>query len=309
MAESNFKQFDSTKNNMQTDSAYELSSYRKSGAVAGRAPSATHNKLYYQTSTFIAAFAAMMAAKGYEMSDSDITTLQANLAYVMTAADMTPYALTTALANYIAKAAVVVKTDNYIITTSDFFKTIEANKATAISFTLPLYSDIDAALGTGKGWIKIKNIGAGTLTLIGTVDGEVNPTLAQNDEVSVFSDGTALRGKIISSFDSSQFINILSTSGYQKIPGTGGTLVLQWGEVDVDPETIGSAKQVDVWFPTEFANACLFVSLTIQQDAAYGGSVSPYYKSLAADKMTIGVDENTWSGPSTVTVKWFVIGY
>lgn len=309
MAESNFKQFDSTKNNMQTDSAYELSSYRKSGAVAGRAPSATHNKLYYQTSTFIAAFAAMMAAKGYEMSDSDITALQANLAYVMTAADMTPYALTTALANYIAKAAVVVKTDNYIITTSDFFKTIEANKATAISFTLPLYSDIDAALGTGKGWIKIKNIGAGTLTLIGTVDGEVNPTLAQNDEVSVFSDGTALRGKIISSFDSSQFINSLGTSGYQKIPGTGGTLVLQWGEVDVDPEAIGSSKQVDVTFPTEFANACLFVSLTIQQDAAYGGSVSPYYKSLAADKMTIGVDANNWTGPSTVTVKWFVIGY
>ena len=39
--------------------------------------------------------------------------------------------------------------------------------------------------------VSIKNIGTGTLTVTGTVDGGANPTLAQNKAMTIQSDGTS----------------------------------------------------------------------------------------------------------------------
>jgi hypothetical protein len=46
------------------------------------------NKVWYQSSTFVAAFCQMMANKGYTLSDASITTLEAVLAHVITDADL-----------------------------------------------------------------------------------------------------------------------------------------------------------------------------------------------------------------------------
>ena len=53
-----FLQFDSDKANIMDDANYALSTYRTGGCVSGVAPSNTHNKLFYQLSTFVAAFKA-----------------------------------------------------------------------------------------------------------------------------------------------------------------------------------------------------------------------------------------------------------
>ena len=93
----NFLQFDPNKNNIQGDSDYNSSSYRQNGCQAGVAPSLTHNKLFYQVSTMTAALGAAMAAKGYTISDADISALITAFGNIMTKADMTPYSTTLAM--------------------------------------------------------------------------------------------------------------------------------------------------------------------------------------------------------------------
>jgi hypothetical protein len=205
----------------------------------------------------VAAIGEMMAAKGYVVSDASLATLISILGNIMTVADMTTYALTTSLTAYVPKNAVVVKTDNYAFLAADYYKIFEANKATAISFTLQA-----AAVPTSGSWIKIKNIGAGTLTLTGTVDGVSNPTMAQNDEVTVFTDGTAWKGKVIAGASSYDFTSSKTESGYQKLPGG---LILQWGRYT---GTLPMDNTIAVNLPIAFPNAFLNISATIENSAA-----------------------------------------
>ena len=80
----------------------------------------------------------------------------------------------------------VTKTGDYDFVANDTGRTYIANKASAIEFTLLDPDDVD------PGWyVTIKNIGAGTLTVTGTVDGSADPTLAQYESGTVFSDGTS----------------------------------------------------------------------------------------------------------------------
>lgn len=88
MAGSNFLQWNNGGVNQETDPQYLADSQRTGGAVdESPLPSLLANKLFYQVTTFIAAFGAMMAAKGYNVSDSDINVLQAVLANILTEAD------------------------------------------------------------------------------------------------------------------------------------------------------------------------------------------------------------------------------
>lgn len=89
-----FLQFDSDKANIMDDANYLLSTYRTGGCVSGVAPSNTHNKLFYQLSTFAAAFAGAMKAKGYTMSDAILADLQTELSEVVTELDMVHSLLT-----------------------------------------------------------------------------------------------------------------------------------------------------------------------------------------------------------------------
>lgn len=85
----NFLPFNPTQANQESDAAYNADATRTGGAgVDGTFPSATANKLFYQLATFVAAFANMMAIKGYSLSDASLSTLQGVLANLITSADI-----------------------------------------------------------------------------------------------------------------------------------------------------------------------------------------------------------------------------
>lgn len=85
----NFLQWNPSKTNQENDSAYAADSLRSGGittdAIFG---SPVANKLFYQVTTFVAAFGAAFASKGYAMSDASLTALQAILVQILTNNDI-----------------------------------------------------------------------------------------------------------------------------------------------------------------------------------------------------------------------------
>ena len=85
----NFQQWNPTQANQETDAEYTSDSQRTGGAPNGTPfPSATGNKLFYQTSTGITALMEMMAAKGFTCNDTDLATLASVLSAIQTTADL-----------------------------------------------------------------------------------------------------------------------------------------------------------------------------------------------------------------------------
>lgn len=68
---SNFQVFDENATNMLSDSDYTSSTQRQNGVVPGIAPSALHNKLYFQVSTMAAAIAEALSDAGHTIADND----------------------------------------------------------------------------------------------------------------------------------------------------------------------------------------------------------------------------------------------
>lgn len=99
---SNFLQWNPSAANQENDSQYAADAQRIGGAANPSVfTSATGNKLFYQVSTFIAALAQSLSNKGYQMTDANMANLAAQFNAVMTAADMSPYALSAFVqANY-----------------------------------------------------------------------------------------------------------------------------------------------------------------------------------------------------------------
>jgi hypothetical protein len=58
-----------------TDADYSVNGARIHGVNAGQASSLLHNKLFYQLSVFVSAFAQAMASKGYDVTDASVTDL------------------------------------------------------------------------------------------------------------------------------------------------------------------------------------------------------------------------------------------
>ena len=79
MANNNFKVFNEAKNNIMSDSEYNLHSQRRSGVTSGIASSALHNKLYRQTSLVAKAVADFVASQGLDATDNDDRLFSANL--------------------------------------------------------------------------------------------------------------------------------------------------------------------------------------------------------------------------------------
>jgi hypothetical protein len=88
MASTNFLQFNPGAVNQETDSQYTADSSRSGGAVTGIFASALLNKVFYQSSTFIAALANTLANKGYSTSDASLATLESVLSNIVTFADL-----------------------------------------------------------------------------------------------------------------------------------------------------------------------------------------------------------------------------
>jgi hypothetical protein len=85
----NIQQWNPTAANQESDTAYTADTLRSGGAVDPSVfPSITANKLFYQLSTFIVALANALAAKGYVVSDANVTTLAGVLANIITQTDL-----------------------------------------------------------------------------------------------------------------------------------------------------------------------------------------------------------------------------
>jgi hypothetical protein len=88
MPSNNFKQWNPTQANQDTDAAYAAETIVQNGAQAGNiCASAMDNKFRYQVTTFIKAFADMMVVKGFTLNDTSLATLTTALANVLTTAD------------------------------------------------------------------------------------------------------------------------------------------------------------------------------------------------------------------------------
>jgi hypothetical protein len=75
--------------NQEDDATYAADVQRSGGATTDAIfASPLANKLFYQLSTFCAAFAQALVAKGYTVSDANLAALQAVLSNVLTNADM-----------------------------------------------------------------------------------------------------------------------------------------------------------------------------------------------------------------------------
>jgi len=86
---SNFQVFNPTGSNQENDASYTGDALRANGIQTNNLfPSPTANKLFYQVTTFISALAGALAAKGYVLADTVLSTLQAVLANVLTTADI-----------------------------------------------------------------------------------------------------------------------------------------------------------------------------------------------------------------------------
>jgi hypothetical protein len=97
MASTDLLQFNPAAINQQNDATYLADSNRTGGfGTDAIVPSPLLNKVIYQSSTFIAAFGQMMAAKGYTTSDADVSVLAAVLANLITEADELPSIATVA---------------------------------------------------------------------------------------------------------------------------------------------------------------------------------------------------------------------
>jgi hypothetical protein len=83
----NFQQWNPNQANQETDGEYLLDTLRVNGAVSGLFPSITANKLFYQSSTMIAAIGQMMSNKGYVISDAVYADLITALTNILTKAD------------------------------------------------------------------------------------------------------------------------------------------------------------------------------------------------------------------------------
>ena len=85
----NFQQWNPSAANQESDAAYTSDSLRSGGATSGAIfPSATANKLFYQLSILATAFTQMMANKGYNISDANLSNLIVALTNVLTNADI-----------------------------------------------------------------------------------------------------------------------------------------------------------------------------------------------------------------------------
>jgi hypothetical protein len=87
----NFQQFNPTQANQESDAAYTADSTRSNGAGVGAIfPSNCANKLFYQTSTGVAALMQMLANKGFSTNDSNLAVLAGALSCLLTTADIKP---------------------------------------------------------------------------------------------------------------------------------------------------------------------------------------------------------------------------
>jgi hypothetical protein len=291
MSSSNFQQWNPTQANQETDSAYTADSLRSGGAPnSAILPSATANKLFYQISTFIAAFAQALANKGYPMSDASLSTLEGELANVITLADMAAYATVTALASAVAPLAPKASP---ALTGTPTAPTPATGDNSARIATTAFVDALIAAYAT-QGWVAgnflpINNPACtGTLNIAGQA---ITPTPASGDNSTRVPNTAWVKA---------QFPSSIGASGYQKL---SSGLMLQWGN-----GTTGEGYTADTFITFNFATAFPNAALAVTISNSNGGGLfdTPAYNTLIVSNAQFKVLS---SSAGQHGFFWFAIGY
>jgi hypothetical protein len=136
-----FLQFDENQENIMSWADYFSSTYRTDGVVPGLAPSATHNRMFFQWSTMAAAIGQALANKGLDADDEDFNALVANIEQ-----------------GFSPPGSLVTKTGGFTLDGDS------QNIAYACSGTFT--AAITAAATLGDGWFSfIRNTGSGGITV------------------------------------------------------------------------------------------------------------------------------------------------
>jgi len=323
----NFQQFNPTKANQDTDTQYTTDATRTGGAgVDAIWPSKSANKTLYQASTMNAAFAQMMANKGYVVSDANLATLTAVLANVLTVAD-----IPTGLQSVPWSAIVALNAGLY----GGFEVSLTGN--TTLSITGQAPGDVIALFfaqdGTGGHTVTFSsavvggiqpdpspNVVSGQLFKVNAADklqalgpafsvnglngvaiGSVTPSTGAFTDVATNTCevATSLTAPTVSSGDNSTkvvttgwakfgFAVSLGSTGYLQLPTWLGGVVLQWGIVPM-PGSSGSDNPTSFSFPLAFPNACFVVV-----PGTYGGTDRITF--IKSFNSTGGVMSNNGSG-------------
>jgi hypothetical protein len=294
---SNILQWNPTGANQETDTAYTSDALRTGGATDPSIfPSLTANKVLYQVTTFIAALAQALAAKGLVISDASLSTLAGVLANVLTASD-----LTTALALYAPisspvftgtpQAPTPTTGDNSAsLATTAFVKGQGyINSVTAAMVLSALgFTPVQQGGGAGQGSNKIFLGWDGRLRL--QVDSSDQGDLAFFSDLSAYTPASNFTP------------NSVAASGYLPLPGG---LILQWGVGSVAASSSGSVFA----FPKTWPNACFAL---ISNDN--GGGATPPGVHVTTCEVNSTSQFTAYAKDSTgafafTGLSWFAIGH
>jgi hypothetical protein len=180
---------------------------------------------------------------------------------------------------------VVTKTDDYVMTAADVNKQFIFNKGTAVATTLKAATTIPN--GTR---LKFRNIGAGTLTLTGTVilsgTSTVNPTLVQYAEAEIWSNGTSWYGVIWSATLTVNSVPVRDATGnIGGGPGIIGEATVKTTDIATSPTidmgTVTAGDRIDVSAMTSLTPSISgTISLTVGKSA--GSATIAFYEDNAS---------------------------
>lgn len=284
---SNIQQWNPNQTNQETDSQYTSDSLRANGAANPSIfPSATANKLFYQLSTFIAAFAQALSNKGYAISDASISTLASTLANVVTQADLVPYAPlaapaftgtptapTPAAGDGSTKLATTYFVGNAISSGSVY-------NALFNSLTLNGPMTVDG----------LSNLAGGAITLA--------PAATTDNSTKVPNTSW------VQSLLTNAFAHTISAAGSQDL---FGGLIFQWGTA-----VINATQPNTVPFTDPFPTGVLIMvgsdqgSITGGTSGCHAVTVQPISGNASQFK-AYAIDYN--GAPQATNISWFAIGY
>jgi hypothetical protein len=295
----NWQQWNPNANNQETDTVYSVDTQRTSGAANPSIfPSLTANKLFFQLSTFITAFAQALANKGYVLSDVSLVNLEGVLANVVTVSD-----LVTALMLYapiaspnltgVPTAPTASSGDNSTTIASTAFVKSQGY-LNAISGAMVVaalgYPPVHQGGGAGQGTNTIY-IGWGT-------DGHIHAQVDATD-----FGGIAFVSDLAAYATVASLAGAAATNGYQRL--TSG-IVVQWGTI-----LASTSGATTIAFPITFPTGILNTTASAADGA--GPTVVNCFNGS-----TTGFQANAWAQTSTGAptwqrtaryIEWVCIGY
>jgi len=175
---SNFLRFNPNEINTISDNAYSLNGQRLGGLQGGIAPSALHNKVYFQASTMTSALGQVLADQGFNVSDHDYNGLVSALSSVIGSAATAVYP-----SKYITGNPPVYNNTNSVILPAGLGARNKADDATLIvASDLTVNLNVNGANGLDTG---TKTTGWYYLYLIGkSSDGTVSGLWSATNESS-----------------------------------------------------------------------------------------------------------------------------